>query len=76
MIQANQVHDVMLTHTIGDGESIVIDGDRSIGPYLVDAVTGNAYLDCASQFASMAIGWNHPKMESYAAKLGKIAMHQ
>lgn len=76
MIQANQVHDVMRTHTIGDGESIVIDGDRSIGPYLVDAVTGNAYLDCASQFASMAIGWNNPKMEPYAAKLGKIAMHK
>lgn len=76
MIQPNQVHDVMRMHTIGDGESIVIDANRSVGPYLFDAITGNVYLDCASQFASMAIGWNHPKMMKHIEKLGTIALHK
>lgn len=76
MIYATQVHEIMKRHTIGDGESIVIDPINSNGPYLVDAITGNSYLDCASQFASMAIGWNHPKMDQYIAKLGVIGKHK
>lgn len=76
MIQPNQVHNVMKTHTIGDGESIIIDNTKSHGVYLVDGITGNSYLDCSSQFASMAIGWNHPKMEPQVAKIGVIGKHK
>lgn len=76
MIHAYQVHDIMSSHTIGDGEPIVIDHRKSSGVYLVDAVTGTPYLDCSSQFASMAIGWNHPKMEIHAGKLGTIGIHK
>jgi len=76
MIQAHQVHDVMRAYTICDGESIIIDRNRSSGSHLVDSITGNSYLDCTSQFASMAIGWNHPKMIANIEKLGKIALHK
>ena len=76
MTHPYQVHDIMSSHTIGDGEPIVIDHRKSSGVYLVDAITGRPYLDCSSQFASMAIGWNHPKMEVHKEKLGRIGIHK
>lgn len=40
--------------------SIVPDLDKSQGNYLHDAVSGQAYLDCFSYFASNPVGHNHP----------------
>lgn len=74
MVAPNLVHDVMRRHTIGDGEHIVVDRKRSRGSWLVDAVTGRAYLDCASQFASQPLGWNHPELAKYAETLGQVAL--
>lgn len=76
MIEANKVHEVMRQHTIGDGEPVVIDPHRSCGSYLVDAITGNRYLDCASQFASMPVGWNHSGLWPHTERLGRLAMHK
>jgi L-lysine 6-transaminase len=70
------VHAVLKRHTIGDGELVVLDPERSCGSYLVDAVTGKQYLDCATQFASMPIGWNHPKLIGEAHRMGVLALHK
>jgi len=57
---AIQVHERVRKHTIGDGLEIVPDLQRSHGSWLVDARTGEKYLDCYTQFASQPLGWNHP----------------
>lgn len=72
----NEVHAIMSKHTIGDGDHIIIDLKKSQGSYLVDALTQKRYLDCASQFASQALGWNHPKLVAKKEELGEIALHK
>lgn len=76
MLQANQVHDIIKSHTIGDGEALVIDFEKSFGSYLVDQKTGQPYLDCSSQFASMALGWNHPQLKQKMANIGHYVIHK
>lgn len=76
MIRPDDVHATMKRHTIGDGEPIVIDFERSSGTHLVDTITGQSYLDLASQFASMPLGWNHPKLVERCADIGKYALHK
>ncbi|PKL79238.1 MAG: L-lysine 6-transaminase [Ignavibacteriae bacterium HGW-Ignavibacteriae-4] len=48
-------------HQIGDGMSIVVDNNQSKGN-IVDRKTGKRYLDFFTCFASMPLGYNHPKM--------------
>jgi L-lysine 6-transaminase len=74
--EPNDVHEIMREFTIGDGEHIVIDREKSLGSYMVDARNGRRYLDCASQFASQALGWNHPKLVKAMAHLGVTALHK
>lgn len=76
MIRPDQVHDTMRRYTIGDGEPIVVDFEKSSGAHMVDAVTGQPYLDCASQFASMPLGWNHPKLKEKCETIGDLALHK
>ncbi len=66
----------MRQYTIGDGEHIVIDRDRSRGSYMADARTGQRYLDCASQFASQPLGWNYRKLADKCSDLGRVAIHK
>ena len=76
MVQPHEIHDIIRKHTIGDGENIAIDPHKSHDTHLVDLITGKSYLDCSSQFASSAIGWNHPKMKKHLANLGLVALHK
>ena len=76
MIQPNEIHDIIRKHTIGDGENIVIDPHNSHDTHLVDLITGKSYLDCSSQFASSALGWNHSKLNQSVFKLGLAALHK
>lgn len=48
-------------HIIVDGFRIVIDLEKSRGRTLVDAVSGKKILDMFSFFASMPVGYNHPR---------------
>lgn len=61
-----------------DGMQIVLDLDASQGVDLVDAVTGEHYLDLFGFFGSNAIGMNHPALTDPAvlAELGRIAVHK
>lgn len=59
----NKIHEIICRHTIGDGEKTIIDPKKSKGVYLVDKISGITYLDCASQYASMPLGWNHPGLK-------------
>ncbi len=67
------VHEIMSRFTIGDGEDVLIDLDKSHGSWIVDKKSGKELLDLSSQFASQALGWNHPRLVENEPKLGRLA---
>ncbi len=72
-INSSNVLESIALHQIGDGMSIVIDNNESKGN-IVDRKTGKKYIDFFTCFASMPLGYNHPKMfETYF--LEYISLH-
>jgi L-lysine 6-transaminase len=47
-------------HFLLDGSKVVVDLDKSRGPYLHNAVSGKRLIDLYGFFGSMPIGFNHP----------------
>jgi len=62
-VPADRVFPILKQSILVDGFHIVIDLERSHGTTMVDALTGNEYLDCYSYFATLPIGHNHPGLE-------------
>ena len=60
-INSSNALESIAKHQIGDGMSIVVDNNESKGN-IVDRKTGKQYLDFFTCFASMPLGYNHPKM--------------
>jgi L-lysine 6-transaminase len=56
------VHDTLRRHLLVSGHPIVLDLERSHGPWAVDELTADEYLDFASFYASNPVGYNHPSM--------------
>ncbi len=63
---------------LADGSPIVFDAERSHGAYLVDAVTGREYIDFYTFFASIPVGYNHPRLRDaeFLEKLTRAAIHK
>jgi len=63
---------------LADGFRIVLDLQASRGTDLVDALTGEHYLDLFSFFASNAMGMNHTGLTDpdMVAELGRVALHK
>jgi hypothetical protein len=60
-----------------DGFHVVVDLEKSEGSWIVDAETGQRYLDCYSQFASQAFGWNYlPFLRKDTERLKKISLYK
>ena len=57
-IAPNQVHEVLARHVLTDGFKIVYDTKASHGSWIVDARTGEEYLDLYTFFASAPLGSN------------------
>lgn len=64
------------SRVLADDRAVVVDLEKSSGSWLVDARDGRAYLDCFSQFASQALGWNHPGMLSGADRLARVSVNR
>lgn len=62
-VPADQVFPILKQNILVDGFHIVIDLEQSYGPVMVDALEGKEYLDCYSCFATLPLGYNHPKMQ-------------
>jgi L-lysine 6-transaminase len=62
MIVPARVHEVLKRHMLADGMPIVFDLEKSKGPWLRDAITGQDYLDFFTCFASWPVGYNHPAL--------------
>lgn len=77
-VNPGQVHDVLNKHILADGFDIVLDLDKSKGPYLYDSKYNKSYLDFFTFFASNPIGMNHPKIvgdADFMKKIGHVAAH-
>jgi L-lysine 6-transaminase len=66
-MQPDDVLTTLRRHLLVDGYDLVLDLDRSRGSTLVDARTGESYLDMFTFFASNALGMNHPAMHTAEA---------
>ena len=75
-ITAKDVHDVLGKRILADGYGFVCDLQKSHDLYLYDSKGENFYLDFFSFFASLPIGFNHPKLTTpaFIEKLGKLAV--
>jgi L-lysine 6-transaminase len=62
LLAPTQVHPVLSRSILADGLDFVLDLDRSSGSYLVDARSGERYLDMFTFFASAPLGMNHPAL--------------
>jgi L-lysine 6-transaminase len=78
-LQPAEVHDVLARHVLTDGMKLVLDLRRSSGSRLVDARTGERYLDMYTFFASAPLGLNPPGIvedPTFMAKLAEIAANK
>ncbi len=77
-MQPSQVHNRISKHMLADGSPIVFDSERSHGSYIVDAVSGREYIDFYTFFASIPIGYNHPRLkdQEFLEKLVRSAVHK
>ncbi|MBC8504261.1 MAG: L-lysine 6-transaminase [Anaerolineales bacterium] len=77
-MQPSQVHETIAKHMLADGSPIVFDSERSHGSYVVDAVTGREYIDFYTFFASIPVGYNHPRLKEaeFLEKLTLSAIHK
>jgi len=76
-INAKQVHEILGKYILCYGYDIVVDAEKSHGSYLYDAKHKKEYLDFFSFFASMPLGFNHPKMNNrkFIEEIGRISLH-
>ncbi len=75
---ATDVRATIARHMLADGYEMVLDLNASRGSQLIDARTGDAYLDFFSFFASSALGLNHPALadDDFVLELGRVAVNK
>jgi L-lysine 6-transaminase len=77
--EAKEVRQRLSRHILADGLPLVLDLARSRGSQLVDAVTGDAYLDMYTFFASAPLGINPPEFTEdprFLAELAQAALNK
>ena len=73
--RSEQVHDILSKHILTDGFDFVVDLARSQGSRLYDSRGQRYILDMFSCFASLPIGWNHPRLLELSDELGRISVN-
>ena len=61
-ISPNQVQETLSKHILADGFDLTFDMEKSNGVYIHDAKYNRTLLDFFTCFASVPLGYNHPKM--------------
>ncbi|MDY0906689.1 L-lysine 6-transaminase [Pedobacter sp. CFBP9032] len=61
-IPADQVKESLSKHILADGFDLTYDMEKSHGAYIYDAKYKRTLLDFFTCFASVPLGYNHPKM--------------
>ena len=79
VVGPDDVREVLARSILADGLELVLDLERSHGSYLVDARTGERFLDMFTFFASSALGMNHPSLagdREFRAELTRAAVNK
>ena len=63
-IPANEVNEVLSKHILADGYDLTYDIAKSEGAYIYDSKYERKLLDFFTCFASVPLGYNHPKMNN------------
>ncbi len=61
-ISPNQVQETLSKHILADGFDLTFDMEKSQGVHIYDAKHNRTLLDFFTCFASVPLGYNHPKM--------------
>ena len=61
-IPPNQVNQALEKHILADGYDLTYDMEKSHGAYIYDSKHNRKLLDFFTCFASVPLGYNHPKM--------------
>jgi len=71
-------HSTIAKYMLADGDEMVIDLKRSHGTYIYDSRHNRKFLDFATCFASMPIGYNHPELldPDFQEKLAYVAVNK
>jgi L-lysine 6-transaminase len=77
-IDAKKVRATVAKHMLADGFDIVFDSNKSKGVHVHDAVSGRQYLDLFTCFASIPVGYNHPKMldPAFLDRIAHVAVNK
>src|SRR5262249_39781690 len=67
------VHQLLSQHILTDGFRLVLDTAASTGSWLVDARTGERFLDLYTFFASAPLGCNPPELVGDPAFMAELA---
>src|SRR6195952_4469857 len=62
LVAPENVQDTLKKHILADGFDLTFDMEKSKGVYMYDAKYKRTYLDFFTCFASVPLGYNHPKM--------------
>ena len=76
-VAPDQVSETLNKHILADGFDLTYDMEKSQGTYIYDAKYNRTLLDFFTCFASVPLGYNHPKMvndESFKHHLLQAAM--
>ncbi len=76
-VSADRVNESLSKHVLADGFDLTYDMEKSHGAYIYDAKYNRTLLDFFTCFASVPLGYNHPKMvndESFKKNLLLAAM--
>jgi L-lysine 6-transaminase len=77
-IAPGDVHNVLSRHMLADGFELVMDLRKSKGSWVFDARRGRNVLDFFTNFASVPIGYNHPRLDTpeFREKLADVALNK
>ncbi len=77
-VQPAEVHSVLARHMLADGYEIVMDLEKSRGSWVFDSRRGRNVLDFFTNFASVPIGYNHPRLDNpeFREKLATVAVNK
>jgi L-lysine 6-transaminase len=77
-VDSDNVVKSLKEHILTDGMPILLDLENSNGTKLRDKNTNKDYLDFFTCFASMPIGYNHPKLNdpAFINYIGKVALNK
>ncbi|MEE9167415.1 MAG: L-lysine 6-transaminase [Candidatus Neomarinimicrobiota bacterium] len=70
------VRQILQTYTPADGFDPIIALEKSHGSWIVDARDGREYLDLFTMFASMPVGYNHPRLLEATDRLATAAVNK